>query len=142
MKKFVKKNLESITEKLCEINNNCMGITKDDLNPEIPLSTQEQWKKNNDIYNAYYFIATTASLTAFLGLYGSVKESIEIAYEIGRNIDDLSNIENTKEITRDYLSAFMYYASFLVSASLTKKSFENMEKTKLKKKNSYTSEKQ
>ena len=142
MTKFIRKNLERITEGICNINNRCLGITEKDLNPEIPLSTLEEWKKNKEIYNAYYFIATTASLTTFLGLYGCLKESIDFASEFGRNIENISDIRYTGKIAKEYLEAFAYLTSSLVSAKLTKKSLENMEQTKLKKKNSYTSEKQ
>ncbi len=130
LRKFsVEKGLENIAGKICDLNNRyLLKINEDDLNPDIPLSTDYDWKRNHRAGQTYALMGigmgTTAVASGFLAVY-------EIA-------DMVSHFGDLGAMLMDFGTEVSLLALMGLSAKLTKKAVKNIENFQQKRENKYS----
>lgn len=126
----VEKGLEKIAAKLCGLNNRyILGINENDLNPEIPLSTDSEWRKNRGTGQAYAIFGLGMVGTTLATGFLTIKEVADMIYHFG----DLG------AMVKDFGAELSYVALLGTSIKLAKKSAENINNLQQKRKNKYNS---
>lgn len=124
----IESGLEKVADKICDLNNRYVfGINEDDLNPEVPLTTDCDWGKNRGAGVGYALIGIGMGVTAVVsGLFAS--------YKI---VDVVSHFGNLKAMSVDLGVEVLYLVSFGVSTKLLEKSILNIENLRKKRENKY-----
>lgn len=129
LKRFsAEKGLEKVAEKICDLNNRyVLRINGDDLNPEIPLSTDYDWERNRRAGQTYAVIGFGMGATA-------IASGVLAIYEI---TDMISHFGDLGAMLIDFGAEVSDLALMGLSAKLTKKAVENVENLQQKRKNKY-----
>lgn len=130
LKEFsVEKGLENVAGKICDLNNRyVLKINEDDLNPEIPLSTDYDLRRNHQAGQSYALIGVGMGATAIASGFLAV-------YEIA---DMVSHFGDLGAMLMDFGAEISDLAVMGLSAKLTKKAVENVKNIQQKRKNKYS----
>lgn len=113
----IKKCSDKLAEDLCNLyNKHVLRINEDDLNPNVPLSTDYEWRKNRNAGENYALLGLGMGLASVASMVGGVKEVAEMVYHFG----DLGAMVN------DFGMELQYCMLCSISSSLAEKSADNI----------------
>ncbi len=113
----VGKGLDRLTAKLCDLHNHyILRMNEDDLNPNVPLLTEYDQRKNRVAGESYALLGLGMGITGIVSMIGGIKEFADMVY----------HYEDLGAVVKDFGMELSYLVLAGISSSFVKQSGRNL----------------